>query len=552
MKIPLIGGSYTAFSSAAAMQESINCYPETLERAEGKGKVVLRGIPGIHLFKDLTTIHGSATPIRGLWSGGGRLFVVAGTRYLEVDSAGSLVGSSYAVADDAAHSPAQMFANSRQLLIVSAQTVYCDNGAGPVAVSLGAFIGTVDTTAAGTTYNVIWKSGDKFDPRFVGQTITINALGYTVAAVTNPELLRLTATAGAQTGVAYSITPTFTGVTGAFLDGYGIVSCPSSRQFNISAFMDFTSWDGLDFDLKSGWPDNIQAVYVEKELLYLMGTETIEIWRNTGNPDFPFERVDGGFIRMGLAATWSVASINGQLHFLGMSALGGVAAYRMEGASAVRVSTHSQEEAWAAGLPSEGVSFSYLERGHWHWVINFAGNTRGHVYDATEQEWHQRARWDSGSSAYLPYRPWFHTFIPEWGSSGKHIVGDYLNGKLYEMSADFFDDDSLDIRAVRTMAHLYSGGKRLFMSRVEIEHEAGLVSGGGNAPVITLDWSNDRGHTFAGGPVTLSSGASGAYTARAFANRLGSFRDRVMRLVYKGQSKIAIIDANAEIQEGLH
>jgi hypothetical protein len=70
--------------------------------------------------------------------------------------------------------------------------------------------GVVDTD--GTT--VTWISGTKFHPDagWPGMAITINGVAYTISSVTTETALELTATAGAQTGVAYSLAA----------DGYGV------------------------------------------------------------------------------------------------------------------------------------------------------------------------------------------------------------------------------------------------------------------------------------------------------------------------------------------
>lgn len=562
MRIPLIGSSYPAFSTAAAAQQSMNCYPETIEASGEKNKTLLRGIPGIRRFKNVAAIDAAATPIRGLWSGGGRLFVAAGTKQFEVDAGGSLVGSVHTIADDAPHSPVQFFPNGNQLFFVSAGTAYCDNGMGPVAITLPGLSGTASSFNSGGLYYLVWASGDKFDPGLAGQTITFNGSPLVVTQVFSDTGLQVATDPGVHPPLAWNAPGMpMAVINGAFLDGYFIVARAQSRQFNISPVLNGIGdagdgiWSALDYDQKVGYPDYLAAVWAEPPLLYLLGTESLEVWRDTGNSDFPFQRVDGGFARVGLAAPWSPCSIAGKLHMVAGGTYGQAVAVRMEGVTPVRVSTHAVEEAWAAAgtLAAEGVSYSYLDRGHWFWVINFAGSTCSWVYDATESGiqgqpvWHQRARWNVDT--FLPYRPWFHTFVPEWGANGKHIVGDYLNGNLYEMSSDFFDDDGTDIRAQRAMAHLYQEGKRQFMSRLEFEMETGLVSGGGTVPTLTVDFSDDRGHTF-GTPRPLSSGVSGAYTTRVFLNRCGSFRDRVVRFNFQGQSKLSLIDANAEIEVG--
>jgi hypothetical protein len=526
---------------------------EAVEGAGEKSKAVLRGIPGWHLFKDLATIDAAATPFRGFYSGAGRCFVAAGTKYFEIDSTGALVGSVRTIADDASHSPVQIIPNANQLLIISAGMVYCDNGSGPVAVTIPALAGVVNTDLL----SVSWLSGDKFDAEMAGQSVTINAVAYTVNQVISPTLLTLTSSAGVQIAVAYSAAPAFRASSGAFIDGYFVVSRPNSRQFNISPLLNgLGPWDQLDFAIKEDWPDKIVRVYSDNELLAVFGTETTAFYRNTGAASFPFERVGGGVVSVGLAACWSVVSIMGRLYFLGSTHGGQVIAYRMDGSSPTRVSTHAVEYSMMNGnQPSSAVAFSYEDQGHWFWVINLNGGPTW-VYDVTTQEWHERKHWKIPNLVFDAYRFWYHTFIPEWGISGKHLVGDFLTGKVYEMSSSFYDADGNDIRVQRTMGPIYSEGKRIFHHRIEIENEAGLVSSGGTPPVMELDWSDDRGHTFgtgAGGAGTkqvLSTGAAGAYSTRAYAVALGSSRGRNYRLTITGQAKVAIIDAALEATEG--
>lgn len=559
MRIPLIGPSNTAFSVAAAAQQSINVYTEPLPIGEKNG-AVLRGAPGWHLLKDLRTIDAAAYPVRGFFAGGGRLFVAAGTKYFEISNAGALIGAVHTIADDADHSPVTMIPNGNQLLIVSAGIVYCDSGSGPVTIAGGLQSGLVETINTA----VVWKSGDKFHAGMVGQTITIGGTPYTVAAVTSPTLLMLTASAGAFVSLPYSCTPLFRGETGTFIDGYFVVNQPGSRQFNISRLLDGTTWGGLDFGIKEGWPDNIVRVFADNQILYLFGAETTEMWRNTGNASFPFERVDGGMLRVGLAARWSPVSIMGKLYFLGSTHDGNVCAYRMDGANVTPVSTPAVEQALSSDATEKiesRIGYAYQENGHWFWVLNFDGATNAWVYDVTasqqfgEPQWHQRKSWDAVRSLYQPYPFWTHAFIPEWGGNGEHIVGD-RSGILYVMSSSFYDENGGNMRGQRTMAVVYNEGKRVFHHRIDIENEAGLVSGAGDPPVLELDWSDDRGHTFGTGAgvgtkMTLNTGAAGEYSTRAYAVALGSSRWRNYRLTITGQTKIALIDASLDATPGV-
>ena len=69
-----------------------------------------------------------------------------------------------------------------------------------------------------------------------------------------------------------------------------------------------------------------------------------------------------------------------------------------------------------------------------------------------------------------------------------------------------------------------------------------MGTGGDPTDNLTLDWSDDGGHAFSGGPRPLSAGSSPR--KRVFTTRLGSFRQRAFRLSTTGKPVIYAIDAD--------
>src|SRR6478609_10771608 len=131
MRIPLVGGGFTARSVAEAAQTCINLYAEVIEdpNEHQKNSAVLYGAPGRHVFKDMTAIDAGFAHLRGIWSGGGRCFVAGGNgsgatdgRYCEISSTGTLIGSvrtiSNAAVNGVNNSPVQFYSNGGSLLIV--------------------------------------------------------------------------------------------------------------------------------------------------------------------------------------------------------------------------------------------------------------------------------------------------------------------------------------------------------------------------------------------------------------------------------------------------
>lgn len=488
MRIPLVGPAGALSALAAAASECINLYAEAIEDPDDRAKNIgiFRGIPGAHLFATMATAN-----VRGLWSGGGRLFVVSGAVLYEVNSSAAVVSSHTLGANDG--NPVQMFGNGNQLGIVANGLFYYDNGAGPVGAT---FTGGSDPVTA---------------------------------------------------------------VTGAYLDGSMFVQRPSGgspdlgRQINFSDVNDFTTWRGLNFFSKESNPDYIQSILSDREQLYVFGAESSEVWQNDPTTGLPARLAAA---REGSVARWAPVSLAQTVFFLGGGVRGQTIAYKLRGFTPVRISTHAVEQAWAStgSFAAQATSYGYVSGGHQFWVVNFTNPTNTWVYDETASEqfgypvWHQRSRWNAGGSYHDTYPFWFHTFIPEWGSAGKHIVGHYNSGKLYELNDGFFDDEGADIAWRRAIPYRYNGGRRIYFGRQDLEMETGTVASGAE-PTITRDYSDDRGNTFTGSE-TAGVGTHGDGTRRVYWPVGGSSNGRVWRYAGKGQSKVTLIDLQAEETAG--
>jgi hypothetical protein len=183
-------------------------------------------------------------------------------------------------------------------------------------------------------------------------------------------------------------------------------------------------------------------------------------------------------------------------------------------------------------------------------VLNFWQQQQTWVYDLTEGLWHERAGYNTSTTTFTRYQPWYHAFIPEWGQGGRHIVGDPLTGKLYEQSLNYYDDDGAAIQYLRAFPHLLNEDKHLFHHRFEAYMETGTVKAGDPEMIVGLDWSNDRGHTFLTLAPLHSSGVNNDFDKRIVWRRLGRARDRVYRIGVQGKAKVALTDAFLEATPG--
>lgn len=131
-RINFCSGSYSSQALTADCQRTVNWYPETVESGYGKSTMALYPGPGLKLFAQLVGpfVRGSIF-VQPPSAPNGRLFVIVGANFYEVDKNGAIV-LQRAIADDG--NRAFLAASVNQILIASAGIAYVfDLAAGTLA-----------------------------------------------------------------------------------------------------------------------------------------------------------------------------------------------------------------------------------------------------------------------------------------------------------------------------------------------------------------------------------------------------------------------------------
>jgi hypothetical protein len=332
--------------------------------------------------------------------------------------------------------------------------------------------------------------------------------------------------------------------SGAYLDGYFIAARPQSRQVNISNLApDGGTWGALDFANKEAHVDNIVRLFADHQELWVFGDETTEVWRNTGNADFPFERDPGAIIHLGCFAPYSVVRFANSIGWIGADSRGGPVAYIAQGYVPVRVSNHAIEAEWGQfQTADDAVAFSYDADGHTFWVVNFPFGTW--VYDLTTKQWHQRAY----GASLQQWLGWTHAYTGTWASDASvHLVGSRSDGAIYYMSNTLTSDAGTAIRRIRTAPYISDDERYTFHHSFQLEAQVeGPISDATLARDIKLRYSDDGGTTWSN-DITVT----GAQDRRRMIwRRLGESRDRVYEVEMAQEGKLHLIEAYLNLTPG--
>lgn len=333
-------------------------------------------------------------------------------------------------------------------------------------------------------------------------------------------------------------------VTVGYLDGYFVFNEPNSQKIWVTALLDGTSVDPLDFASAEGSPDGVVGVIVDHREVWVLGTNSVEVWYNSGNADFPLSRIQGAFNELGCVAPYSIAKMDNGLFWLGQDARGQGIVYRANGYTGQRISTHAIEwQIQQYGTLSDAIGYTYQQDGHSFYVLTFPDANATWVYDAATQAWHERAGLSNGE--FTRHRGNCQAFF-----NNDVLVGDYQNANVYAFDLGNFSDNGGTQKWLRSWRALPTGQNNLKRSaqhslQLDLETGVGLVTGQGSDPQVMLRWSDDGGHTWSN-EHWIAIGKIGEFYRRAIWRRLGmtmKLRDRVYEVSGTDPVKIAITGA---------
>lgn len=304
----------------------------------------------------------------------------------------------------------------------------------------------------------------------------------------------------------------------AVLDGYGGFVEPDSGRFFISAANDFSDFDALQFATAEGLPDNLVSIEANNREFVLFGSQSIELWGNTGAAGFPFERLANGYIENGCGAAYSTCNADNTVYYIDQDRIG----RRLEGNVPKRITTEGVEQQWQEySTISDAYACSYVHDGHWFvvWTFPTAGATW--VFDINTGEWHERESYGEDH--------WRAQWVVK--CFDKTLVGDTQSGDIGELHSTTYDEWEQVLLREATSGVVYADKDYVWHDRLELDLDVGhgTLIGQGSDPEIMLDISNDGGVTFRAMPNRLL-GSLGQYRKLVHWDRLGRSQERVYRI----------------------
>ena len=339
--------------------------------------------------------------------------------------------------------------------------------------------------------------------------------------------------------VGGSVVNPWPGVTGQSGAIYSALRClsfePGTGRFWCSNQDDVFNWSGTAGAEAESFPDPIVGIASLGQIIFLLGSNSYEVWIDQGFQDFPYRRVQAGS-NIGCSATSSIVTFGGSVYWLGGSAEGKGIVYKSSGYQALPISdTRTDEIISEISDISDATGFIYQEQGHVFYRLSFGVGDLTLAYDITTDLWAQ-CEYRNPVSGLASRRP----EIAQCVYQGKNLVQDFRNGNVYEMSRKFYTDDGAKVIHTKVFETWpVEQERRVDVPPFSVMMDQGNTPEGSESPKAMLSISDDRGKTY-GKEMYKDLGQIGQYNRRIVWYNQGSTYGRNYRLTMTGNQDFVI------------
>lgn len=326
-----------------------------------------------------------------------------------------------------------------------------------------------------------------------------------------------------------------------FMDGYFVFST-NSKRFITSTLNDGTSYLATDFGSAEANPDAIIAVFRHKSSLFVFGTETCEVFSNTGGASFPFQRQQGFILSKGLSAADSICVAEDSFMFIGSGKGEGPAIWALSGNTTVKVSTQAIDELLETELSNSLLSsvfcYAYSHDGSYFLCWSLSDTTI--VYEQQTKRWHERQSNILG--VITAWRP--NSLILAYG---KLLVGDSIDGRIGESDIDIMTEYGEIVERTLSGRPFQNQGMPFTVPFIEITMESGVGNVNSVDPKIRMDRSRDGKIYTDERPRSV--GKVGEYNRRIAWRQNGrASRTEIFRFKYAENAKAVITKVEADVR----
>lgn len=235
--------------------------------------------------------------------------------------------------------------------------------------------------------------------------------------------------------------------------------------------------------------DNLLRGYAFRQVLYLMGTESIEPWLNTDEGTLRFTRVEQGINQTGLGAIYSVANTDKFVYFVGDDhQVYKMVQYQTQPVSSVGIANFLENVD-----VSDSIGYTMTMQGQNIYLLILPTANKTLCYSETTNTWFELSTGVDGDRSRINSYAYCYN---------KHWVGDKDNGSVYELDITKYQDNGTYYKRERITAPINgetvgAAGQSILCKSLHVTMRTGVgqITGDVN-PHIVFQYSSDDGNSW--------------------------------------------------------
>lgn len=373
-----------------------------------------------------------------------------------------------------------------------------------------------------------------------GQIVSFADFGDIGFFCNNSAIIKWTYSSGVCSFIADDDAPinaTFLG----FLDQYLIALIDNSQRFEFADVADPDTWLG-EYATAEQRPDLAVALLSHFGELMIPGTQVIENWADSGDPDAPFQKIPGTTTERGSLSPYSFAQVDNSYFFLDAERR----VIRLAGREPQVISNPFDDKFQALLRIDDAIGYHFNAEGSTKYILHFATDDKTYAYDYKLDYWAEWTYWNHTTGKRNNFLGRIGAYISKWN---KYLVGARNDGKLYIASRNYTTDEGADVIPEFVTPRIDWGTQnRKSSNKIRIKAERGTNG------VIDTDtpyvyfckrdngkrqWSKER---------KMDLGRAGDSQSYKTFRQLGTYRDRQWRFRMQGAlSTVAKVTEDYEV-----
>lgn len=329
----------------------------------------------------------------------------------------------------------------------------------------------------------------------------------------------------------------------AELDTYLLALKDDTEQVWYPDAGDPTNWQGL-FVSAQYKPDLAKMLGVRNDIIEIVGTQSIEGWRNDGST--PFIKESQYTVDHGIIAPHSFrycTGFDGSGNWYWLSSTRQIV--KMVGRQVIPIAPESLNKYLQTfSTVSDAIGGECNINGTPHYVLTFPTENKTIAINLGIGTWSEFGYWNSGNASHDKWRGISYAPATSWNLQ---LVGDHSNGKIYKLDPTVYQDNSSTLNTLIRTANIDRGtlSERKFPKAIYLWLKKSNVADIADAAQMMVKW-RDQGRTAWKTERTVNLGYVGDTIFRGKITDLGSYYSRQYQFSITDNAPLVFVRAEEE------